>query len=538
MKRKLLIIGAIVVVLLVVLAVALPLLVNVDSFRPTIEAQASNALGRKVEIGHMQLSLMAGGVKADDVSIADDPAFSRTPFLKAKSLEVGVDLLPLILSRSLNVRSFTLVEPEVSLLHSASGKWNFSTLGAKKSAAAGGGGEQNFTVGKLDIQKARIAVGRAGGKRQVYDNVDLEASNISYSSAFPFLLQAATPGGGSLKVEGKAGPVNRTDASETPFDAKVDAKALDIGATGFVPPDSGLAGVVDYTGTLNSDGKTLRSAGSASAQKLKLVKGGSPARQPVGLDYASDYDLQRQAGTLSKGEVKTGGSRVRLSGNYDARGSDMIVHLKLAGQNMPIQDIAGLLPALGVNLPAGSSLQGGTVTANLSVDGPLDRLVTTGPIDLANVKLAGFNLGSKLSALAALAGIRGGPDTNIQSMSSRLRIAPDGMRADDLNVVVPEIGTVTGAGTIASNNALNFKLLAKLANNASLAGGLTKIAGMGSNKGIPILVQGTTSNPVFLPDVAGAMQNTVTAPVQGVQGLGDALGGLFGKKKKTPQQPQ
>ena len=140
MKRKLLIIGAIVVVLLVVLAVALPLLVNVDSFRPTIEAQASNALGRKVEIGHMQLSLMAGGVKADDVSIADDPAFSRTPFLKAKSLEVGVDLLPLILSRSLNVRSFTLVEPEVSLLHSASGKWNFSTLGAKKSAAAGGGG--------------------------------------------------------------------------------------------------------------------------------------------------------------------------------------------------------------------------------------------------------------------------------------------------------------------------------------------------------------------------------------------------------------
>ena len=535
MKRKLLIILAVVVALLVVCAVALPLLVNVDSFRPTIEAQASSALGRKVEIGHMQLSIMAGGVKADDVSIADDPAFSRTPFLKAKSLEVGVDMLPLILSRSLNVRSFTLVEPEVSLLHSASGKWNFSSLGAKKETAGGGGG-QNVSVGKLDIQKARISVGRTGGKRQVYDNVDVEASNISYGSAFPFTVQAATPGGGSLKVEGKAGPINRTDASETPFDAKVEAKSLDIGATGFVPPDSGLAGVVDYTGTIRSDGKTLRSEGSANAQKLKLVKAGSPARQPVGLDYASDYDLQRQAGTLSKGEVKTGSSRIRLAGNYDARGSDMVVHLKLNGQNMPIQDLAGLLPALGVNLPAGSSLQGGTVTTNLSVDGPLSGLVTTGPIDVANVKLAGFNLGSKLSAIGALAGIRGGPDTNIQSMSSRLRIAPDGMRADDLNVVVPEIGTVTGAGTISSSNALNFRLLAKLANSASLAAGLGKIAGMGSNKGIPILVQGTTSNPVFLPDMAGVMQNTVTAPVQGVQGLGDALGGLFGKKKKTPQQ--
>jgi hypothetical protein len=46
------------------------------------------------------------------------------------------------------------------------------------------------------------------------------------------------------------------------------------------------------------------------------------------------------------------------------------------------------------------------------------------------------------------------------------------------------------------------------------------------------LIQGTTSNPVFLPDLASAMTDSIKAPVQGVQGVGGMFGGLFGKKKK------
>jgi hypothetical protein len=46
------------------------------------------------------------------------------------------------------------------------------------------------------------------------------------------------------------------------------------------------------------------------------------------------------------------------------------------------------------------------------------------------------------------------------------------------------------------------------------------------------MIKGTTNNPVFLPDMAAAMGNTMKAPVQGVQGVGGMFGGLFGKKKK------
>ncbi len=533
MKRALIIV-AIVVAVLVVIGIALPLIFDADAFRPRIEAELHTALAREVKIGHLTLSLMAGGVSAADISIADDPAFSATPFLRAKSLDVGVDLPALIFSRTLNIHSITVVEPEVALVHTNAGKWNFSTLGAAREATATTpGSAASFSVQKLRIVRGRVSVAVVGKKPLTYDDVTLDAGNISYTSPIPFTVEATTPGGGKLKVDGNAGPLDRTDAARTPLQASVTITGMDLAKTGFLPADSGIAGLMDYTGTLSSDGKILKSAGTAKTHDLRLVKTGSPARQPVALTYTSDYDMQRQAGSLASGEVHTGNSVVRVSGNYDAHGEDAVVHMKLRGQNLPIADIAGLLPAFGVALPAGSSLQGGSATANLALDGAVDKLVTTGTLDLANVKLANFNLGSKMAAIAMLAGIRTSSDTTIQAMNSRLRIAPEGIRADSLTIIIPELGTITGAGTMSPANALNFKMAAKLNSNASLVGGLQKIAGLGQvNRPIPFLIQGTTQNPVFLPDVGGFIGNTVTAPGQGVeQGIGGILG-IFQKKKK------
>jgi AsmA protein len=528
--RKLLIVCGILAVLIVVAAIALPYFVDADSFRPRVESELQSSLARPVQIGRLRLSLLAGGVTAENITVADDPAFSRAPFLKAKSIDIGVDLGALLFSKTLNVRSITLVAPEVALLRSPAGKWNFASLGAKQPVGdnQAAGKARDFSIQRLRVLHGRVGIGNAGGKQHTYEDITLDASDISYTSPIPFVLEATTPGGGKLRVEGHAGPVDRADASRTPLQAQVKITGMDLARTGL-SSDSGFAGLLDYSGTVASDGNIIHTEGTAKTQQLQLVKGGSPARQPVSFTYASDYDLKRRSGALMRGDMQTGNSLARISGAYDARGEDVVAHMKLAGQNLPVQDVAGLLPALGVSLPAGSSLQGGSVTVNLSLDGPFDKLVTTGDLNVSNVKLANFNLGSKMSAIAALAGIRTGADTTIQMMSSRLRIAPEGIRADDLNLVVPELGTVTGAGTVSGNNALNFRLNAKLA-NASLVGGLTRVAGLGqTNKGVPFLVQGTTSNPVFLPDVGGMVSNTVQAPAQG---LGGILGGLFGKKKK------
>src|SRR5438309_2330237 len=137
MKRFLKIFG-IVIGILIVIAIALPFFIDANMFRPKLESELTDALGRQVKVGNLSLSLLSGGVAADNISIADDPKFSNTPFVQAKSLKVGVELLPLIFSRTLNVTNLTLDQPQISLVKSSDGtKWNFSSLGQKNTSSSG-----------------------------------------------------------------------------------------------------------------------------------------------------------------------------------------------------------------------------------------------------------------------------------------------------------------------------------------------------------------------------------------------------------------
>jgi AsmA protein len=542
MKRKLLYIAGGLAGVVVIFVITAYLLIDANKFRPTIEAQLSNSLNRKVLVGDLSLSLFSGGISARDISIADDPAFSQAPFLSAKSVDVSVELMPLLLSRSVRLTALTLKEPELVLLRSSSGKWNFSSLGGgPKTATTSAPAE--LAIKKLQIVNGRVTVGSwlTRDKPSTYAAVNVTARNVSYESQIPFTVAANTPGGGELKVEGTAGPVNRVDTAETPLTAAVTLQHLDLATTGFVDPSSGLGGVLDYTGTLRSDGKKAHTEATVKADRLQLTRNGGPAKASVTVDYASDYDLVQQAGVLSRGEIHTGKSTVYLSGNYNTQGQSIVVHLKLNGSALPVTDIEGLLPALGVVLPSGAGLQGGTADANLAIEGAVEQLVTTGDLKVSNAHLTGFDLASKMSVLSALTGLKGGSDTVIQTLSSDLRISPEGILTNNLKLVVPAIGTMTGRGTIGANNALDFHMVATLANPGQgnmlgqMASGIP-IFGQNAKGAIPFMIQGTTSSPVFVPDVAGMVSSSLVTSLQpqqqpGQQGLSGMLGGLLEKKK-------
>jgi AsmA protein len=546
MKKILKIVGIIVVVLILIV-IALPFVINVNKFKPELESQITTALGRKVEVGNIQLSILAGGVKVDDVSIADDPAFSKSPFLQAKQVTAGVALLPLIFSGKLAVSSFTVTDPQVSLLRSSSGTWNFSSMGgASKTPRSGASGATNISVEKLEISNGTIVMGTAGahGKTQTYTAVNLEASDLSYTSQFPFKFSAKTPGNGEVKLEGKAGPLDATDAALTPLDAKIDVQHFDIAASGAVDTVTGLGGVIDFNGDLVSDGHEANSKGTVKANKIKLVANGSPASVPVAVDYSTSYDLKRQTGTLKQGDVHIGKGLARLTGTYDIAGASPTLNMKLKGDAMPVEDLEGMLPAAGITLPSGARLNSGSLDLNLALSGPTDKLVITGPVNLSNGKISGYNLKSKLGALSSFTGLGGGggggSDTEIQTLSANLHVDPaTGTQVSDMNIVVPSIGTVTGNGTVSPTQQLNFKMSAKL---AGAMGSMTSVMSLGGGKnssggGIPFTITGTTSSPVFLPDMAGMAggmaKGVVSAPGGAAQAATGALGGLFGKKKKN-----
>jgi AsmA protein len=587
--KRLLVICGIVVVVLVLVIIAVPLFINVDSFRPELEKKLSAALNRQVHIGKLDASLLSGGASASDITIADDPAFNKDTFLKAGSVKVGVQLMPLIFFRQLKITSLTIQKPDITLLKNAAGKWNYSSLGAtsqntapepsksvpetsktapsepskttsessKPNPTPEGSGKSapDVSVEKFEIAGGTVRVGHSSGhsagKESVYQNVNLVAHNISAQSAMPFTLSAGMPGGGTLNLEGQAGPLNPADAAKSPLDAKITLKHADLAATGFVDSSSGVGGILDFNGQVKSDGHKLHSEGKAKAADLRVVKGGQPAKQPITLDYKSDYALDSDTGTINA-NLHTGNSLTNASGTLNAKGEDTLANLKIVGKNMAVNDVEGLLPAFGVVLPSGASLQGGNINMDLNATGPLDRLVIDGPLKIEGTHLSGYNLGSKLGAIAAFTGNKGSTDTLIQTFSSTLRVAPEGIKADNIVLDVPSLGIVTGNGVIAGDNSLDFKMLVKLSGTANnLLGSLTGASASAQSKGLPFLITGKTSNPVFRPAlggaVAGDLQNSLLQAVQGNKGnktngqqnqkpdLKDALGGLLGKKKK-PQQ--
>jgi AsmA protein len=579
MSSKLKWVAIAVVVLLVVLFIV-PFLIPVNKFRPTIEQKASASLGRKVELGNLSLSILSGSLEIDNLSIADDPKFNNAPFLTAKSVKLGVELMPLIFSQQVNVTGIEIVNPQVTLLKNPSGKWNFSSIGGNSVPSSTSGGSnktaESLTIKTLGLKDGQITLGATTSqKRSVYTNVNLTADDVAMHSSFPVEFSMTLPGGGTMKIDGKVGPVDQKDAALTPQDVKLHISNLNLASTGFLDPSLGLGGIVGMDAALVSQGGVMATKGTLQLSKAVLVAGGQPSGVPLTLDFDTKYDLEKGTGIINPSVAKIGNAKSNLSGTYKSEGDEFAVDLKVEGQNLPATDLEAFLPALGINLPSGSKLTAGTLSTNLHVTGPTNKLITDGTIGLFNGKLAGFNLGSKMAAVGSLAGIKTGNDLDIEKFTSNVHMAPTGLKADNLDLVVPSLGTVVGGGTVDSKNNMNFNLVATVNSSmvtaaAGAAGGAatgalnSAVGGMlgggaancksGEIK-VPLQVRGTTANPQFTPDVGGATASLLKSQLScvgggaggattGLQGLAggnpaaagalNQLGGLLGGKKKKP----
>jgi len=564
---------------LVVLLLMLPFLIPVNQFHSTVEERLSAALGRKVQVGNLSLSLWSGALGAEELSIADDAKFSASPFLTAKALKVSVELKALIFNRALHITGVSIEKPEVTLLRDAAGRWNFSSLGGApakaeprraaqtpaRSPAQPPDAAAELLVQKVELKDGRLLIGTTGSaKRASYDNVNAEASDVSASAEFPRKVTASLPGGGSFKLEGRVGPLNPNDASLSPVDAKISIGGLDLASTGVIDAAAGLGGILDLDATLTAQKGEARTKGTMKLKKLLLVAGGSPSTVPVTLDFSTKSDMQRNAGVLNPSTIKVGNAAARIGGTYETRGEATVLNLKFAGQDMPARDLQGFLPALGINLPKGASLSSGMLSGDLNIQGPTNRLITSGTLGLANARVSGFDLGSKLAVISALAGVKTGSDLDIEKLTTKIRMAPDGLRAENFNAVIPALGMLVGAGTVDAKNNLDFKMLATLtggpaaagAAGAAPAGGAATTGGggmagmlgslLGPAKGgqarrIPFLIQGTASDPKFVPDVQGLATEMLKSQFGGSGAQKDTqqpdsgplggLGELFKKKK-------
>jgi AsmA protein len=518
MKRK----GMKITVTLVAVAlaglIALPYVVDVDRFRPQLESSLASSLGRDVHVGHMELSLLVGGARVEQISVADDPSFNSGSFLQAKSLGVGVSLLSLIFSRALHVTSLTIEEPQVSVMRSAEGKWNFASLGSSGTSEDGasskestGSSMNSVVLDHLKITNATIEIASSqDGQPTTLRNIDVDLKNVSFDSAMSFALSARSDAG-KLEIKGEAGPMNRTNPEQTPFHATIKADKANLGEIAPLDSAAAFGGILNLDATVTSDGSTVHSEGKASAEKLRIVRGAPPATQTISVRYQTEYAVAERTGVVRNSEIQAGKGSANLSGTYEQKDTGLVVHIKVAGNHMPLDGVEGVLPALGIVLPGGSKLHGGTVSANLALDGPVDRVVTSGSAQITNAHLAGFDLGSKLSALPGMGGSKGGPDLSIVNLGTHMRIGPDGTHISGLNGQFSGIGSITGDGEVGADNHLQFKMVAHVANDGAVRFGLNHVGLRNLPNDLPFQVVGTTSMPIIIPDLSGMAKNTTKA---------------------------
>ncbi len=734
-----------VVALILIAAVSVPLFLNTDSFRVRIENTLTQSLGRKVTIGKLNLSVLSGGLVAENAVVADDPKFSSQPFLQADSVKINVELLPLIFHKQVVIHGFSMVSPKIQLLRAAGGTWNYSSIGsASQTSSQNPDTKQTFpdlTVAEVNVENGRISVGSGPGATgaaaapdRVYDQVNLNVKNFAFAKAFPFTVSAGLPAGGSVNLSGQAGPINPQDAAASPFSGNLQIKHLDplaagfvdasagitgtidsivldaswsgtqmhvtkllvdtpkltvvnssapkqpkpaaanpegtsmlqnlsvddaqikngtitlatagqtgsaavysqvnaqvtnltptssspftasaqlpnggslsangnagpfnqqnnagtplnaqislkhfeLGSAGVLPPDAGISGIADMQAKVQSNGQTLNANGTVNVAGIKLAKDGVPSPKPVQLQFAIAQNELAKTGVVQQAVLNIGGAVINASGTYQTSGPTTAIDMKVIANALSIDALEAFLPAVGVHLPQGSRLQGGTLTTALVVSGSTASPVISGPVKVNNTQLAGFDLGSKLQTLAKFTGGRigsaTGSGTNIRSLSMNIREQAGAIQTSNIALDVVGVGTATGAGTVSAGGALAYNVILKLtglsastpaspapassagAGGGGLAGALSGFIPGGAatggamggafgsilKSGIPVAIGGTTSNPTFSPNVAslataagtGAAKQLLNQQLKGkgtqnqANPLGNALGGLFGK---------
>lgn len=565
MKKLLLGIAIVLVVGIVGLGVAL-MRVDIAQFRPRIESSLSASLGRPVTVGDMALSLRQLAFTADDIRIGDDSGFGKEPFVSADRLSVQVALWPLLSQGAVQVTQLGLEHPRIHLIQNKKGRWNFESLGealaANAAAPPSAVAPTSMRIDALRVSAGELRIRFDDGSERTLSDLRIAADGLAADRAFTASISANAAAGAHAQIDAQVGPLAEGDMLLTPLTAQLALSGFDLGSG---VAGGGLAGALGYRGDASLTNGVLRLTGNATLERLRLYPDAAAAPAPVTFAHQLEYDLNARRGDLSRGEFAIGAAKLAISGKLDNRKTNMSLDLGIEGKALPVDEVQGLLPMLGIVLPEDSKLEGGTLNLSLRAKGGIDALRISGPMRLERSRLKGFSLGGKISGVLSLAGLRVPQDTVIESAAADMTLDAAGVTMRNIVAVIAELGRLTGEGTVDAQSQLDFRLRiqpdAALAAGSSVGGGsvaaaLQGVVGKSSRDGIGLTIGGNADQPKFKVDsgaVAGAL---ISGLVAGRTGSGDAAGanidnatlkekaadalvkGLFGKKKKTEPEPE
>ncbi|GAB4137732.1 MAG: AsmA family protein [Sphingomonadales bacterium] len=416
MRRTLIIAAAVLAGLLLVL-LAVPMLVDVERFKPRILAAISDGVGRPVTMaGPLQLSLLPRPrLSAEGLAVADRPGFGDQPMVTVDRLDVEIALLPL-LSGNLDIRRLVLRQPVIRLIQNAGGdnNWTFgdSTVAADDDAAPASSDGPAIAIGRMVLSDARVMYrDLATDSQWTLDGLEAKLAMAGSDGPYDLALRGQVDGvdfsleaGFGQVMQGPA-PVQANGAMangalQWAFDGEADAVS------------SAIAGrlTIDAADTSRL-GRLLAAAG--------LAGDGLPARA---LALSSQFSLDREQVQLADLQARLGQSA--LSGQLSlALTSPARADISL---NASLIDLGDILPKTDPSAPAA-----GPVALSLPADLAADLMVTVARLEGTGVGIEQAVMKARLAAgvmeVDAVRAKLPGGDIN----ASGVLTAPEGQAAFD-----------------------------------------------------------------------------------------------------------
>ena len=233
------------IVLLVAAALIIPSLIDWNSYKSEISAEAQKATGRTLEIaGDLELSVLpTPRVRVSDVRFANAAGAAAPHMATLKELRASVKLLPL-LSGSVEIASIELVEPVIELekLADGTGNWVFEPPPAASEKPASDPatsenvttGPQAFSLDLLRVENGTVVYRDAvSGSIQRVENLTADMSAGSLTG--PFTIKGGLAfQGAAVTIDGRIGKF--AEKSAVPFDIAFGTAATNarIAVTGNV----------------------------------------------------------------------------------------------------------------------------------------------------------------------------------------------------------------------------------------------------------------------------------------------------------------
>lgn len=391
MLKKVGIVFACLLLTFVVAAVTLPMIINVDNYRPEIEAAVNEQINGELKLGKLNLSLW-GGVKVKIESISVTVKGEDKPLLTTDSAYVEIPFLSL-LSGSARLTA-VLEKPGVRMIRYKNGKINAMMLMPETPAEKKSGKES----ADREAVKDKASTKSASNRKPNADSPEVPA----------FVANAA------LGIRIVKGDVLFTDKLAEGGKYSINGVELDVQNLGLketieitlIMPVEGKSNTLALNGTLRMQGNVtpvmsgseVRSASGdlrVDMTDLALTAGGGAFQKTNSMPLRFDMKFQGSETDLQIQKMKIEAHKLVLNGSgVLTLKPAMATKFQIQSTDLDLASFEEMVPML-----KAYSLKGAAIT-KINIEGPTEKLKIQGSL---NVKKGSVSYPEMLQAPVAFA---------------------------------------------------------------------------------------------------------------------------------------